>query len=351
MRIKKPAAIILLLLITFPEPAAGISQPPGEAAESASGGDERRASPADPETPLQPLPQLLLDEIGQAVPLNPESTVFLDKAGDRLLLRTEVACRDCILEMLLVPERNREHETILRIRSKAYVIHTGLLALGLKPGTPVEFVPEFKPASGPEIAMQVIWLDDTGERRQADVRDWIRHNIHRYYAQPLSGPPPGLKMPYKQLRWDRFNNEILWYGPMSDADRDDLLSKWDKPEYRTAIETFHRDSQSKPMSSTFVFVGSRLATDPETGREFYEAEGGHLVCTSNFADAMIDVCEESTAADGGQTYEGWTERIPPAGTPVLLILKPVRDSHSPARGSVTDSQAGAESEPESARGK
>jgi hypothetical protein len=59
-----------------------------------------------------------------------------------------------------------------------------------------------------------------------------------------------------------------------------------------------------------------------------------LICTSNFGDAMIDVREESSASDGGQTYEGWSERIPPAGTPVLLVLKPVREKDVP--GADTD---------------
>ncbi|HCP12847.1 MAG TPA: hypothetical protein DIT89_10980, partial [Planctomycetaceae bacterium] len=66
---------------------------------------------------------MLQKEVAGRTALNPEGTVFLDASGNRLLLRAEVACPDCILEMALVPEGNREHETILRIRSKAFVIH------------------------------------------------------------------------------------------------------------------------------------------------------------------------------------------------------------------------------------
>jgi hypothetical protein len=271
--------------------------------------------------PLPPLPEKLIAEIKGTTPLNPDSTVLLDVAGGQLILRTEVACKDCLLEMLLVPEGNREHETILRIRSKAYVIHTGLLALGLEPGKPAEFSPKFVPADGPEIEIEAVWVDDKGELQRKPVQQWIRRNIHRYYSAPLSGPPPGLKLPYSNLRWDRFNNEILWYGPMSDAERDDLLSKWNKEEYQQAIRKFHKDSQSVPMTAKFVFVGSSMYKDEETGEEFYQAEGGHVICTSNFGDALLDVKEESSASDGSQSYEGWTEQIPPRGTPVLLFLK------------------------------
>ncbi|MFO1003122.1 MAG: YdjY domain-containing protein [Planctomycetaceae bacterium] len=271
--------------------------------------------------PLPVLHEKLVAEMKGATPLNPEATVLLDVASSRIILRTDVACRDCLLEMLLVPEGNREHETILRIRSKAYVIHTGLLALGLEPGKPAEFSPAFVAPSGPEIDIEAVWVDDKGELQRKPVQSWIRRNIHRYYSAPLSGPPPGLKLPYSNLRWDRFNNEILWYGPMSDAERDDLLSKWDKEEYQQVIRRFHKDSQSIPMTAKFVFVGSSMYKDEETGEEYYQAEGGHVICTSNFGDALLDVKEESSASDGAQSYEGWTDQIPPKGTPALLMLK------------------------------
>jgi len=274
------------------------------------------------EKPLGPLPEKLLKEIETATPLNPESTVLLDRERKRVILRTEVACPDCILEMLLVPEGNREHETILRIRSKAYVIHTALLALGLEPGKGAQFSPEFVPPTGPEIALDVVWVDEKGELQRKAAQDWIRKNVHRYYSAPLSGPPPGLPLPYKNLRWDKFNNEILWYGPMTDSERDDLLTKWTKDEYRKAIAKFHQEGKSLPMQASFVFVGSSMYTDETTGEQFYQAEGGHLICTSNFNDALLDVREASSASDGSQAYEGWTERIPPVGTAVLLVLTP-----------------------------
>ncbi len=272
--------------------------------------------------PLAPLPDKLQLELNGTTPLNPDSTVLIDVKTKRVVLRTETACRDCVLEMLLVPEGNREHETILRIRSKAYVIHTALLALGLEPGEPAKFSPEFVPPTGPEIAMQVVWLDEKGMLQRANVTEWIRHNVHRYYSVPLSGPPIGLQFPYKNLRWDKFNNEILWYGPMTDEERTDLLTKSKNEDYQKAIEKFYKESQSRPMNASFVFVGSSMYKDEETGEEFYQAEGGHMICTSNFPDALLDIREESSASDGGQAYEAWTEKVPPVGTPVLLVMTP-----------------------------
>lgn len=293
------------------KPASDNPQPPKPEPEDRSG-----------PKPLAPLPEKLQLELEGTTPLNPASTVLIDVKSKRVILRTEIACRDCILEMFLVPEGNREHETILRIRSKAYVIHAALLALGLEPGKPASFSPDFVAPSGPEISMQLVWLDDKGLTQRADANEWIRHNVHRYYSAPLSGPPIGLQFPYKNLRWDKFNNEILWYGPMTDEERTDLLTKSKKNEYQKAIEKFYEEGKSRPMTASFVFVGSSMYKDEETGEEFYQAEGGHLICTSNFSDALLDIREESSASDGGQAYEAWTEKIPPVGTPVLLVMTP-----------------------------
>ncbi len=281
-------------------------------AESTVTGNERAAAP--------PLPAKLKKLLENTTPLNPVETVWLDVSGQRLVLKTEVACRNCILEMLCVPVGIKEHETILRIDSQAYVIHTGLLALGVEAGTPAKYSPKFEPPDGAILGLYVSWIDSEGNLQRQDVKNWIRRNVHRYYSAPLATPPPGLKLPYRELRYDKFNNEILWYGPMAAEMKDDLLSKWDNTDYQKAIKQFFNDGQSVPMKADFVFVGSQFYTDPETGKQIYQAEGGYMICVANFGDAMIDIREESSASDGAQAYEAWTENIPPEKTPVLLEI-------------------------------
>lgn len=279
---------------------------------------------SDQPKPLSPLNVKLQKLIDKATPLNPDRTVFVDVPGKRVIIRGEVACRNCILEMLCVPEGVKEHETILRMRSKAYVIHAGLLTLGLEAGQPAKFSPEFVPPQGAVISIYASWLDEDGSLQRKDVRHWIRRNIHRYYAAPLASPPPGLTLPYKDLRFDKFNSELLWFGPMTDEMEEDLLSKWTDAKYRKAIEQFHNESQSREMEADFVFVGSGFYTDPDTKEQYYKAEGGYVICVANFADALLDIREASSASDGAQAYEAWTEHIPPEGTTVLLELVPVR---------------------------
>ncbi|MCH2200404.1 MAG: YdjY domain-containing protein [Fuerstiella sp.] len=287
--------------------------------------DPELSRPAGSQTqrpPLAPLPDALSGLLDKAIPLNPQQTVFLNPDEKRIYLHTEVSCRNCVLEMLCVPVGQREHETILNVRARAFVIHAGLVALGLKPGKPATFYPEYRPPEGPALDMRVYWVDKAGKRQSKDPRSWIRHSIHRYFSRPLAAAPPGIELPHEELRYDPFNKEILWYGPMTKKQRQHLLMLWDDKKYQEAIRTFYQESQSRPMEAGFVFTGSRWYTNKETGRQRYTAEDGHFITVANFPSSTIDVAEASSSSDGGQLYEAWEQRIPAEGTSVILEISP-----------------------------
>jgi len=75
----------------------------------------------------------------------------------------------------------------------------------------------------------------------------------------------------------------------------------------------------KPMAHPWVFAGSSFWKDEETGEEYYHAEGGDFICVSNFSTATLDI------PVSGLMFEANTEKIPPIGTPVRLVLKPKLD--------------------------
>ena len=86
------------------------------------------------------------------------------------------------------------------------------------------------------------------------------------------------------------------------------------------------DTQTgEPMTQRWVFAGSVFWKDEQTGREYYQAEGGDFICVANFTTAMLDLPIESTQANSGLMFQAFTERIPPLGTPVTLLLKPKLD--------------------------
>lgn len=302
-----------------------------ESALPAVGKAPPELSGESPQRVLAELPPQLADILKGPTPLNRESTVFLDLKKKRVLLRTEVACEDCLLEMFCCLEQTKEHESVVWLRGKAFTVHSGLLALGIEPGKPVVYTPEFKEPSGPAINIFVNWIDENGKLQRQDAREWMRHSVSRYYSQPLAAPPPGVELPLMELRFDPFNKEILWFGQMTSAQRDKLLTLWDNADYQKAIRQFYKESQPSPMTAEFVFAGSykfRPEDFEGTGKllpEVYAAEGGQLICVANFASSMIDVREESSASDGGQSYEAVADKVPPRGTPVIVELTPANN--------------------------
>lgn len=76
----------------------------------------------------------------------------------------------------------------------------------------------------------------------------------------------------------------------------------------------------KPMNHPFVFVGSRFHEGPDGQRVYAADVTGDLICVTNFPDAVLDIPVQSTDDDASLLFQSFTERIPPRGTPVTLVL-------------------------------
>lgn len=259
------------------------------------------------------------------VPLNKEETVLLDAKGKRLWLKTQVALREGSLEMLCCIKQTKEHESILSLDAKAFVVHTGLLALGAKAGQPVQFNPTYVAPSGQKIDLFVNWIDDKGKTRREPARSWVRNATLRFWTQKLEALPADVKLPANtELRYDRKLKELSWYGRMTKEQKDQFLALTKDKAFRQAIEEFFDKSQFREMQADWVFAGSGFFTDEDTGKKYYLAEDGDVICVANFPDAMIDIAVKSSAdAAAGLMFEAYTERLPPKGTPVWLELVPV----------------------------
>ena len=317
-----PARLLPLLVVSLVVLLSGIpaaDEPPADRSAPPADGTQRPQS----------------GERAEPVPLNKSGTILLDRTGKRLLLKTKVVCRECALEMLLCKKQTKEHESILALDGQAYVIHTGLLALGAEPGAPVQFVrpkpggepgeviEDFRPPSGQKIEIYLQWTDDKGQPQRVKAQEWMRYATHRFYGAPLNALPP-VKLPEdSDLRFDARNKELSWYGIMSEKQRDEFLALSDNAAYQQAIRKLFKDSQIRPMKADFVFAGSSYYVDDD-GNRFYQAESGDVICVANFPTALIDVAIASTASgESNLLFEGWAERIPPLDTEVLVELVPV----------------------------
>jgi hypothetical protein len=259
-----------------------------------------------------------------AVPLNKNETVYVDAKGKRLFLKTHVALRDGALEMLCCIKQTKEHESILSLDAKAYVVHTGLLALGAKSGRPVRFSPEYLPPAGQKIEIFVNWTDENGKNRRESAHTWVRQATRRFWTVTMEALPSGVTLPKNtELRYDRKLKELSWYGSMTKEQKAQFLALSDDAAFRKAIEEFFDKSQPRQMEADWVFAGSGFYTDEDSGKKFYLAEDGDLICVANFPTAMIDVAVKSSAEEGGLMFEAYTERLPPKETVVWLELAPV----------------------------
>lgn len=189
--------------------------------------------------------------------LTPKEEVWIDPARREVVVGGRIALAAGPIEFFACPAGTKEHESIVATLASARAVHAALLAIGLEPGKPVSFDPEYVAASGPRISIRVRWTGADGTAQTADARDWIRNA-------------------------------------------------------RTNL----------PLDTDWVFAGSSFWTDPADGQEYYQADGGDLVCVSNFPTATLDLPVESSQSNEALLFEAFEGRVPPRQTTVELILSP-----------------------------
>ena len=195
-----------------------------------------------------------------------ETEIWLDSKSKQVMCAGVVCVQQGALEMFICPMGTKEHESVLAVNAKSYEIHTAFLALGFVPGKPVQWDPEYVPATGPFVDIDVMWKD---------------------------------------------------------PESDNIITKKGK-------EMVRNFTTKKALEQDWVFGGSVLETDPDSGRTYYYGDGGELVCVSNFSTATMDLPIESSQSNDALTYEAFSENIPEPGTKVYVVFKPrVADQESP----------------------
>jgi hypothetical protein len=186
------------------------------------------------------------------------SELWLDLETKSVIVGGTICLRRGGLEMLVCPWGTKDHESIVSVNAAASEVHAALLAVGAKPGKPVQWEPEYQPVSGSVINIQVTWREPSSKQ---------------------------------------------------------LVTRWAKElvrSYRTG----------RALGQDWVFGGSVMEKDPETGETFYWGDGGELVCLSNFSSATIDLNIPSTSSNEGLMYEAFTENLPRRGTKAYVKLTP-----------------------------
>ncbi len=202
----------------------------------------------------------------------------IDRRGRRVIVDATVMLRKGMLEFLLCAEGVKDHETLLVTDARPSSLHAALLALGLAPGRPAQWVtpagekPVFISPAGAALIVTVRWTDKKGATHEVPVTDWMME--------------VATKKKMHKTRW--------------------------------------------------IFVGSDFIND---GRYWADVEGLHISVT-NFASAVIDVPFKSTSADALREFGVNTTAVPPKGTPVKLIIQAAKGAETaPAARMIFDIDA------------
>ena len=105
--------------------------------------------------------------------LSPKYDVWIDGKNKRVVLEGTICRTEGELEMFACTRRTKEHESIVTVLTTAQPVHAALLAIGAVQGKPVQFDPEYKPATGTEIEIEMSWKDKDGKEHKARAQDWI----------------------------------------------------------------------------------------------------------------------------------------------------------------------------------
>ena len=148
-------------------PTAPPVEEPADVAEELHPSEPRELAPTELGPPLG-------ENVEKLVQLQPNPVLWIDREGHRVILLGQVCQRGALLEMFACTRGTKEHESVVVIPTRAEFIHTALMAVGAEAGRPVQFHPEYVPASGTEIEIEVRWKDEAGKVRSARAQDWIR---------------------------------------------------------------------------------------------------------------------------------------------------------------------------------
>ena len=211
-----------------------------------------------------------------------KNEIWIDFRNKEVIVAGTICLARGPLEMFACPANTKEHESVVSVNALSSEVHAALIALGAEPGSPCQWDPEYKPATGPIVDIRLTWFDDEQNKTvEAPAPSMIRNSRTR-----------------------------------------------------------------KPMTHQWVFGGSQLWEDPDTGDKIYYGDAGEMVCLSNFSTATMDLTVESSQSNDGLLFEAFTENIPPIGTKVYMHLKPGKRIEPESDTKKTEKSSDNDSDPE-----
>jgi hypothetical protein len=194
------------------------------------------------------------------------------------------------------------------------------------------------PAAKP-LSKRALWVDRTTQRVFVDGYVAMRDGPLEMFACPF-GTKEHESIVATLARSSEVHAALLAVGARSGTPVEYLPKFVPATGQRIRLWVCYRDAQDKfqavdarrwvqktgteeQLESDWVFAGSGFWKDPVDGKEHYRADGGDMICVSNFNTAMMDVPIASSAEADQLQFSPFTARIPARGTPVRLVLVPI----------------------------
>lgn len=133
--------------------------------------------------------------------------------------------------------------------------------------------------------------------------------------------------PYRAATGSTIKVYVLW--------RDAKNEKNVKPAQHWILDV----QKKQEMPYDWVFAGSIMQKDPDTGEEYYLADSGAMLCVANFPEATLDIAIESISTNDSLVYGAYTDHIPPLHTVCRLVLQVSADPPRQAGGKTLDAKA------------
>lgn len=146
----------------------------GSLTEDMTPEQQRELDPYGVKNPWEVAASKAFSEPAGATRLLPDANLWVDTEKKRVIVDGYVTLDAGPLEMFACPVGTKEHESIVAVLSPAKGVHAGLLAVGTVQGTPVSFVPEYRPATGQRVAIWLLWRDTDGAIQKARAQEWIQ---------------------------------------------------------------------------------------------------------------------------------------------------------------------------------
>lgn len=127
----------------------------------------------------------LVDRPEELKRLDANDPIWVTPDRTEVVLLGTICLREGLLEFFVCRKGSKEHESIIALDIKPYLIHAALLVIGAEKGTPARFDPEFAPPTGDEIDIRVRWRDPSGERREVRAQEMVREEKS---GEPMKAP-------------------------------------------------------------------------------------------------------------------------------------------------------------------